>query len=111
VTVQNGPSVFFMGASDFVERNLAGLNPDVAMIAVPSTDVTHDYVPRLLNALDFPPTVVPVHFDNFEVALQNPPTVAASDRVRLDKFVAAVRSAAPRTRIIVPEYLTPYTFA
>jgi L-ascorbate metabolism protein UlaG (beta-lactamase superfamily) len=111
ITVQNGPSVFFMGASDFVERNLAGLNPDVAMIAVPATDATHDYVPRLLKALNWPPAVVAVHWDNFEVELTNPPTASASDRARLDLFVAAVRKAAPRTRIVVPEYLTPYTFA
>jgi L-ascorbate metabolism protein UlaG (beta-lactamase superfamily) len=111
VTVQDGPSVFFMGASDFVERNLAGLAPDIAMIAVPATDATHDYVPRLLKALNWPPTVVPVHWDNFEVALVNPPTTTPSDRARLDLFVASVRKAAPRTRVIVPEYLTPYTFA
>jgi L-ascorbate metabolism protein UlaG (beta-lactamase superfamily) len=110
VTVRGGPSVFFMGASDFVERNLAGLAPDVAMIAVPSTDVTHQYVPRLLAALDWPATVVPVHWDNFEVELRNPPTVTGKDKDRLDLFVAAVRDLAPRTRILLPEYLTPYTF-
>jgi hypothetical protein len=100
-----------MGASDFAEHNLSGLAPDVAMIAVPSTDVTHAYVPRLLAALDWPATVVPVHWDNFEVALQNPPTVTPSDQERLDLFLAAVRNAAPHTRIVQPEYLTPYTFA
>lgn len=110
VTVRGGPSVFFMGASDFVERNLSGLAPDVAMIAVPATDVVHDYTPRLLSALDFPRTVVPVHWDNFEVALVNPPTVGPKDKERLDLFVGAVRRAAPRTRVLVPEYLTPYTF-
>ncbi|MFI6230905.1 MBL fold metallo-hydrolase [Micromonospora echinospora] len=111
LTPRGGPSVFFMGASDFVERNLAGLAPDVAMIAVPNTDVTPEYVPRLLAALDWPATVVPVHWDHFEVALRNPPTVTPGDRDRLDSFLAAVRRAAPRTRIVVPEYLTPYTFA
>ncbi|ONI91478.1 MBL fold metallo-hydrolase [Saccharothrix sp. ALI-22-I] len=111
VTVRGGPSVFFMGASDFVERNLAGLAPDVAMIAVPSTDVTPAYVPRLLAALDWPATVVPVHWDNFETELHNPPTTTPKDRDRLEKFLAAVRQAAPRTHIVLPEYLTPYTFA
>ena len=110
VNVRGGPSVFFMGASDFVERNLAGLSPDVAMIAVPATDVTYRYVPRLLAALDWPATVVPVHWDNFEVELRNPPTVTGKDKDRLDLFVAAVRDIAPRTRVLVPEYLTPYTF-
>ncbi len=43
--IKDGPAVFFMGASDFVERNLTGLAPDVAMIALPSSNATHDYVP------------------------------------------------------------------
>lgn len=110
VTPRGGPSVFFMGASDFAERNLAGLAPDVAMIAVPSTDSTHDYVPRLLDALDRPATVVPVHWENFETPLTNPPAVTPDDRARLDTFLAAVRKFAPRTRILLPRYLTPYTF-
>jgi L-ascorbate metabolism protein UlaG (beta-lactamase superfamily) len=110
VSVRGGPSVFFMGASDFVERNLAGLAPDVAMIAVPATDVAHAYVPRLLAALDWPATVVPVHWDHFEVELRNPPTTTPTDQDRLDLFLAAVGKAAPRTRILLPEYLEPYTF-
>lgn len=111
VTPRGGPSVFFMGASDFVERNLTGLAPDVAMVALPSGDATHEYVPRLLSALDRPATVVPVHWDDFETELTNPPPVAPNDRDRLDRFVAEVRRVAPRTRVLVPEYLTPYTFA
>jgi L-ascorbate metabolism protein UlaG (beta-lactamase superfamily) len=111
VTVQGGPSVFFMGASDFVERNLEGLHPDVAMIAVPATDVTHDYVPRLLGVLDRPATVVPVHWDNFETPLSNPPATTPNDRKRLDTFLTAIRRTAPRTKVLLPEYLTPYTFA
>ncbi|WP_173084891.1 MBL fold metallo-hydrolase [Phytohabitans rumicis] len=110
VTPRGGPSVFFMGASDFVERDLAGLAPDVAMIAVPNTDATHEYVPRLLAALDRPATVVPVHWDNFETALTNPPSVTTNDQARLDKFLAAVRDFAPRTQILLPQYLTPYAF-
>jgi L-ascorbate metabolism protein UlaG (beta-lactamase superfamily) len=106
---RGGPSVFFMGASDFVERNLVGLRPDVAMIAVPATDVTFSYVPRLIAALDRPGTVVPVHWENFETPLENPPQTTPADKQRLDAFVAAVRKAAPRTNVVIPEYLTPYT--
>ncbi|MBE1486773.1 MBL fold metallo-hydrolase [Plantactinospora soyae] len=110
LTVKDGPAVFFMGGSDFVERNVAGLAPDVAMIAMASSDATGEYVPRLLDALDRPEIVVPVHWDNFETALRNPPQVAPADRQRLDAMVAAVRKAAPKSRIVVPEYLTSYTF-
>ena len=108
--VRGGPSVFFMGASDFVERNLTGLAPDVAMVAVPATDATADYAPRLLAALDHPRTVVPVHWDDFETEPRNPPPVAPRDRDRLDRFVRAVRAASPRTRVLLPDYLTPYRF-
>ncbi|MDT0346013.1 MBL fold metallo-hydrolase [Streptomyces litchfieldiae] len=112
VTVKGGPSVFFMGASDFVARNLTGLAPDVAMIAIPSSDAVHDYVPRLLAALDRPATVVPVHWDHFEVPLVNPPRVPDAKTQRyLDAFLAAVRRVAPDTRILLPAYLTPYSFS
>ncbi|MGY0002988.1 MBL fold metallo-hydrolase [Micromonospora sp. I033] len=110
IRVDGGPSVFFMGASDFVERNLVGLAPDVAMVASAATTATADYVPRLMAALDHPKVVVPVHWDNFETLLTNPPTVAPSDRERLDGLIAAVRKASPRSRVLVPEYHTAYHF-
>jgi hypothetical protein len=99
-----------MGASDFVERDLTGLAPDVAMIGIPASDATHDYAERLMAALDRPATVVPVHWDNFEVALKNPPIPDKAAKPHLDAFVATVRRISPRTRILMPRYLTPYTF-
>jgi L-ascorbate metabolism protein UlaG (beta-lactamase superfamily) len=108
--VVDGPSVFFMGASDFAERNLTGLAPDVAMVALPSSTATADYAARLLDALDRPKVVVPVHFDNFETELRNPVPVAATDRERLDGLVTAVRRVSPRSRVVVPEYHTAYHF-
>lgn len=50
-----------------------------------------------------------MHWDNFQVELSNPPV--PEDRERLARFVAAVRAVAPHTRVLLPEYLTPYTFA
>ncbi|GAA3453741.1 MBL fold metallo-hydrolase [Dactylosporangium matsuzakiense] len=110
VTIAGGPKVFFMGGSDFVERNLTGLDPDVAMLALPSGGVVHDYTPRLLAALGHPRVIVPVHWDNFETPLHNPPAVAAADAAKLDAFEAAIRRASPRSRVLRPEYDTPYTF-
>ncbi|GAB3063173.1 MBL fold metallo-hydrolase [Micromonospora schwarzwaldensis] len=110
IRVDGGPSVFFMGASDLDERNLAGLAPDVAMIASAATTSVADYVPRLMAALDHPRIVVPVHWDNFETPLTNPPTVAATDRARLDALIADVRRVSPRSRVVVPEYHTAYRF-
>ncbi|MEH0818564.1 MBL fold metallo-hydrolase [Micromonospora sp. CPCC 205714] len=110
VRIDGGPSVFFMGASDFAERNLTGLAPDVAMVPLQSTTAPADYVPRLMAALEHPKVVVPVHWDNFETPLTNPPVVNPADRRRLDDLIAAVHRASPGTRVLVPEYGTAYHF-
>ncbi|MFI0895169.1 MBL fold metallo-hydrolase [Streptomyces sp. NPDC020983] len=108
VSVDGGPSAFFMGASDFSERDTAGLRPDVAMIAPPTSTSTRTYVPRLLTALGCPRTVVPVHWDNFETSLTEPPR--RDPAVDWDAFLRQVGTASPQSRVVVPEYLTPYRF-
>ncbi|MEU4470287.1 MBL fold metallo-hydrolase [Micromonospora sp. NPDC023888] len=108
--VDGGPSVYFTGASDVAERNLTGLAPDVAMVAMQSATTTGDYLPRLLAGLDYPKVIVPVHYDNFETPLQNPPVVAPTDRTRLNEMIAAIRRISPRSRVLVPEYETAYHF-
>jgi len=110
VTPGSGPSVFLMGASDFAEREVAGLSPDVAVVALPSTSSTHEYVPRLIEALDRPATVVPVHWDNFERELVNPPEDGTGSGMGVEEFTEQVRRVAPRTRVVVPEYLSPLSF-
>lgn len=78
------------------------------MIAVPGSAATHGYVPRLMRALGNPLTVVPVHWDTFERALVNP--VRPDPHMDLAAFTAQVAQASPRTRVVVPDYLTPHTF-
>ncbi|MFD3328010.1 MBL fold metallo-hydrolase [Streptomyces sp. NPDC058701] len=101
-----GPSAFLMGASDFSERAVHGLRPDLAMVAVPSSASTSRYVPRLLRALGGPGVVVPVHWDNFEEPLRDPPR--RDPVMDLDAFVAQVRQESPASRIVVPDYRTTY---
>ncbi|MGZ3102394.1 MBL fold metallo-hydrolase [Streptomyces sp. H72] len=107
VTAGSGaPSAFLMGASDFSERAVQGLGPDLAMIAVPSSKSTSRYAPRLLRALGQPGVVVPVHWDNFETPLSQPPR--RDPAMDLDAFVALVRQESPESRIVVPDYHTTY---
>ncbi|RPK86044.1 MULTISPECIES: MBL fold metallo-hydrolase [Streptomyces] len=101
-----GPSAFLMGASDFSEGAVRGLNPDLAMVAVPSSAATFRYVPRLLRALGEPGVVVPVHWDNFERPLSEPPH--RDPVMDLDGFVAQVHRESPASRIVVPDYRTTY---
>jgi L-ascorbate metabolism protein UlaG (beta-lactamase superfamily) len=102
----DGPSAFLMGASDFSERAVQGLRPDLAMVAVPAATATHRYVPRLLRALDHPAVTVPVHWDNFEVPLDGSPE--RDPAMDLDGFVTQVAQVSPTTRIVVPDYRTVY---
>ncbi|WP_079063310.1 MBL fold metallo-hydrolase [Streptacidiphilus griseoplanus] len=104
---EHGPSAFLMGASDFSERAVRGLSPDLAMIAVPAeSGTTYRYVPRLLNALGSPEVVVPVHWDNFELPLSDPPV--PDPGMDLDAFLAQVGKASAASRIVVPDYRTVY---
>ncbi|MEV7797088.1 MBL fold metallo-hydrolase [Streptomyces sp. NPDC087512] len=107
VTTGSGaPSAFLMGASDFSERAVQGLSPELAMIAVPSSASTSRYVPRLLRALGQPGVVVPVHWDNFEEPLNEPPR--RDPAMDLDAFVALVHQESPMSRIVIPDYHTTY---
>jgi L-ascorbate metabolism protein UlaG (beta-lactamase superfamily) len=103
----HGRSALLMGASDYDDQALQGLRPDVVALPVPSTDVTADYVGRLMSALDEPRVVIPVHWDDFESPLTNPPRTSENNRERLRTMTAQIRRHAPRTRIIVPRYGEP----
>jgi hypothetical protein len=52
---------------------------------------------------------VPIHWDNFEVPLRNPPLTDPNTAQRLDAAVETVREIAPRTNIAIPEYFEPTT--
>ncbi|MFH9298436.1 MBL fold metallo-hydrolase [Streptomyces sp. NPDC017520] len=106
VTVGSGPSVFLMGASDFSEQAVQGLSPDLAMVAVPAGAATFRYTSRLLRALDRPGVVVPVHWDNFEQPLSEPPR--RDPVMDLSGFAAQVHRESPTSRIVVPDYRTTY---
>ncbi|MFJ9110247.1 MBL fold metallo-hydrolase [Streptomyces sp. NPDC102283] len=107
VTVgSGGPSAFLMGASDFSEQAVRGLSPDLAMVAVPSSAATFRYTSRLLHALDSPGVVVPVHWDNFEEPLSEPPR--RDPVMDLSGFAAQVHRESPTSRIVVPDYRTTY---
>ncbi|WP_282796140.1 MBL fold metallo-hydrolase [Streptomyces sp. CC224B] len=105
VTPDGGPSALFMGASDFDERSFAGLEPDIAMVAVASSASTYRYVPRLLQTLGHPDVLVPVHWDDFEKPLSRPPR---KDGTGLDDFLAQAREVSPASRLVVPDYRTVY---
>ena len=94
-----GHEIFVQGTANFIEREIAGLRPDIAIVATGLREKVHDYTCRLLRALGNPPLVYTTHFDNYKGApVDEPP----SDD--LTKFLAEVKACSPATRVVVPKH-------
>jgi hypothetical protein len=97
--------VLFIGSANYIEREIEGLRPDVAVVAIGARDKVHDYTCRLMHALGEPPVVIANHFDVWMKPLGEPlPDGTVKD---LRKFEDEVHACAPATRVIVPEALHP----
>lgn len=97
-----GHQIIAFGGMNYIERELVGLHPDVALVgAAGSRKEIYDYTARLMRVLGNPALVIPTHWDNFLLpydASQQP----AIDAVQ--RFVKEVASASPSTKVIVPKY-------
>ena len=100
-----GKKIILFGSMNYIEREVDGLRPDVALIgAMPERNNIDDYTTRLMRALGYPALVLPTHWDRFNV----PHTVSQQPAVRrLQSFLAEVKAASPKTKVVVPEYFKP----
>ena len=100
-----GHQIIVFGSMNYIERELEGLRPDVALIgAMPERHKIYRYTERLLHALGYPSLVMPTHWDRFNVGYgvsQQP----AIDRVQ--SFIAEVKAVSPNTEVKVPKYFVP----
>lgn len=97
-----GHRILWFGSMNYIEREVEGLRPDVAMIAAARQRLEiHDYTGRLLRALGRPRLVIATHWDE-----QSLPFGAPQDqRLReAEVFAKEVKRTAPRTRVIVPRH-------
>ena len=99
-----GRSVLALGGANYVEQELAGRRPDAVLIPVGGGSVP-DYVPRLLELLGHPGTVLPTHWDDFDQPLEKP----AVDTGGLEKLRAAVAEASPSARFVRLDHLEQHT--
>lgn len=95
----HGHEVLFLGTANFIEREVEGLRPDVAVIATGLREEIHDYTCRLMRALGHPPLVYANHFDDW----RGPP-VDAPPSEDLRAFVAEVARCSPQTRVEIPRH-------
>lgn len=101
-----GHEILIMGSMNFIEREMNGLRPDIALIGANSQRLEiYQYTRRLLRALGNPPVVIASHADAY--GNPNPTAAALADRKRFQDEVAA---ASPKSRYIFPQWFEPLTF-
>jgi L-ascorbate metabolism protein UlaG (beta-lactamase superfamily) len=105
----NGHQILVFGGMNYIEREMQGLQPDVALVgAGASRKEIHDYSGRLMRALHFPSLVLPTHWDDFTAPY------GASQQTSIDavqSFVREILAASPKTTVIVPKYFEPIPLA
>jgi L-ascorbate metabolism protein UlaG (beta-lactamase superfamily) len=102
-----GYEILWFGSMNYIEREVQGLRPDVAMIAAARQRLEiHDYTGRLMRALGLPRVVFATHWDE-----QSFPFGAPQDeRLReAEVFVREVKTVSPRTRVILPRHFERHT--
>lgn len=97
-----GHQLVVLDTANFIERELAGLRPDIAIVGTGLRQEVHDYTCRLLHALGDPPHVIASHFDDW----RGPPVDAPPDD-DLRAFVAEVERCAPGTDVVIPRHFAP----
>lgn len=101
-----GQQILIMGGTNYIEREVEGLRPDIALIGAIKPNggygEIYDYMGRLMRALGNPKTVLPTHLDAYGDPAQGP-AIAAAQRV----FDDEVRRVSPNTRVILPTWFEP----
>ena len=98
-----GHEVLIMGSMNYIEREMGGLRPDIALVGANSQRLEiHDYTGRLMRLLGKPALVIPSHADAYGNPNSTPAMIA--DRKLFQKEVF---TASPKSRFISPVWFEP----
>ncbi|MFZ9899332.1 MAG: FG-GAP-like repeat-containing protein [Gemmatimonadaceae bacterium] len=98
-----GHEILIMGSMNYLEREMEGLRPDIALVGANSQRLEiYDFTGRLMRALGHPALVIPSHADAY--GDPKPSAAALADRA---KFLDEVKRASPNSRTIAPTWFTP----
>lgn len=98
-----GHEILIMGSMNYIEREMEGLRPDIALVGANSQRLeVHDFTGRLMRALGKPALVIPTHADAY--GDPKPSAAALADRKRFQQEVA---TAAPSSRYLFPKWFEP----
>ncbi len=100
----NSHKILTSGSMNFIEREVAGLKPDVLIPGINLSRLEiYKYTERLLKLTDFPKTVIPTHWDNFRVPYGSSQESAIEKKVK--PFIEEVKAVSPDSKVIVPVHL------
>ena len=98
-----GHEILIMGSMNYIEREMEGLRPDIALVGANSQRLEiHNFTGRLMRALGKPALVIPTHADAY--GDPKPSAAALADRTRFQREVAA---ASPSSRYHFPKWFEP----
>ena len=101
-------AILFIGTANFIETEMDGLRPDVAIIASGLREKIPDYACRLMRALGRPHLVFANHFDAFQEPLgPSQMELEDADRAKLASFADEIHACAPETKVVIPVHLQP----
>ena len=101
-----GHTVLTMGSMNFIEREFEGLNPDVLLAGINGSRLgLYKYDERLLRVTDYPPVVIPAHWDNFRLPYGF--SQQANYERNIVPFIEVAAAVSPGTRVIAPTHLEP----
>ena len=101
-----GHEIVIFGSMNYIESELIGFRPDIAIIgAMPERANIDGYTLRLMRALGNPAVVLPTHWDRFNTPYELGQPQIARDRVKA--FADEVQAVSPKTRVIIGEHLKP----
>ncbi len=98
-----GHEILIMGSMNYIEREMEGLRPDIALVGANSQRLEiHNFTGRLMRALGKPSLVIPTHADAY--GDPKPSAAALADQTRFQREVAA---ASPSSRYLFPKWFEP----
>jgi L-ascorbate metabolism protein UlaG (beta-lactamase superfamily) len=112
LTVGGKFSVFLMSTANFIEREITGLRPDVALVAPLGRQQIPTFTERLLKTLGSPKLILPTHWDNWKLPLSAPPQDARNrlgDAGNIDLFVKEVKQVSPSSQVVTMSFIQPFS--
>lgn len=92
------------GSMNFIEREVAGLKPDVLIPGINLSRLeVYKYTERLLKLTGYPKTIIPAHWDNFRL----PYGFSQEDPIKKKvlPFIEEVKDVMPDANVIIPVHL------